>query len=146
MFLANLPAPAPGSIETWLLAGAAVLAIIALWKQVFTRHPPIESDLEKLRKENDEKIEKLRKEMADLFVENTRSHGVMHRDIRSSENTAISIREDIRKEMKEDREKAERSAWERVDTLGKRMNDFAENMPLKLIEHLHRLGHLKTPS
>jgi hypothetical protein len=44
MFLAQLPTPPPGAIEAWLIAGAAVMAIIVLGKKLFVRKPPIEAE------------------------------------------------------------------------------------------------------
>jgi hypothetical protein len=35
--LAQLPTPAPGSIEAWLIPAAAVLSLVALGKKVFGR-------------------------------------------------------------------------------------------------------------
>lgn len=38
-FLANIPNPTPGSVEQWLWAAAALMAIVALGKNVFRRTP-----------------------------------------------------------------------------------------------------------
>src|SRR5438552_1927481 len=38
---AQIPTPAPGTIETWLLPAAFVLTVMGLWKKVF---PPRRSD------------------------------------------------------------------------------------------------------
>jgi len=35
MFLSQLPTPAPGEIERWLIPAAAALSLAALWKKVF---------------------------------------------------------------------------------------------------------------
>jgi hypothetical protein len=35
MYIAQLPTPAPGSIEGWLIPAAAVLSLVALGKKVF---------------------------------------------------------------------------------------------------------------
>src|SRR3989449_8397721 len=39
MFL-QLPTPAPGSIEAWLIPAMAILSMVALGKKVFWRKPP----------------------------------------------------------------------------------------------------------
>jgi hypothetical protein len=41
MFLSQIPTPAPGEIEHWLIPAAALLSLMALWKKVF---PPRRSD------------------------------------------------------------------------------------------------------
>ncbi len=43
MFL-QLPTPPAGSIESWLISAAAVIAMIALGKKLFVRKPPIEAE------------------------------------------------------------------------------------------------------
>src|SRR5438270_12870952 len=43
MFIAQLPTPAPGSIEAWLIPAAAVLSVVALGKKEFA----IKKDKEK---------------------------------------------------------------------------------------------------
>src|SRR5438128_1793515 len=40
----QLPTPAPGSIEAWLISAAAVIAMLALGKKLFVRKPPIEAE------------------------------------------------------------------------------------------------------
>lgn len=144
--LADIPAPAAGTVETWLYAAAAVVGLVVLVKQAFGRKPPIEVDLDKLRRENDEKVEKLRSETLGLFAVNTQSHAKIDEKVRDAENLSVKIANEIRAEMKQDRESAEGKAQQRIQVLSDRMNTFAENMPLKLIEHLQRLGLLKTPS
>ena len=39
-FLAQIPYPAPGTVESWLLSAAAVLGMLVLGKMVFTKVPP----------------------------------------------------------------------------------------------------------
>jgi hypothetical protein len=39
MFLSQIPTPAPGSIEAWLIPAAAVLSLVALGRKVFSRKP-----------------------------------------------------------------------------------------------------------
>jgi hypothetical protein len=43
-FLSQIPIPAPGAFESWLLAGASVMAMLVLGKKLFVRKPPIESE------------------------------------------------------------------------------------------------------
>ena len=40
----QIPLPPAGAIESWLLSGAAVIAMIALGKKLFVRKPPIEAE------------------------------------------------------------------------------------------------------
>lgn len=55
--LANIPAPASGSVEQWLWAFAALAAVALMVKQLFTRTPPIDAqfatkaELAEVRKE-----------------------------------------------------------------------------------------------
>lgn len=42
--IASIPTPAPGSVESWLWAFAAVLWIALLVKRLFVRQPPIEAE------------------------------------------------------------------------------------------------------
>ncbi len=42
--LAQIPAPSPGSIESWLWAFAALCAVAVLFKTLFVRKPPIEAE------------------------------------------------------------------------------------------------------
>src|SRR5213592_3604451 len=42
--LMQIPTPPAGSIESWLISAAAVVAMIALGKKLFVRKPPIEAE------------------------------------------------------------------------------------------------------
>jgi hypothetical protein len=42
--LGQLPAPATGEIEKWLISAAAVVSLVALGKKLFVRKPPIEAE------------------------------------------------------------------------------------------------------
>ena|SRR2546423_2830418 len=40
----QIPNPAPGAIESWLVSAAAVVSLVLLGKKLFIRKPPIEAE------------------------------------------------------------------------------------------------------
>ncbi len=66
MFLLQIPTPASGEIERWLISAAAVLSLAALWKKVF---PPRRTDDQFVTKlELQQELASLRLEMHGHFL------------------------------------------------------------------------------
>src|SRR5258705_8847558 len=104
--LMQLPSPAPGTLERWLVCAAAVFSMIVLAKKFFVRKPPIEAefvskaefrmfresverDLNGLRDKIDARFliltEKMEEIKSDLLIAGERRGSSIHRRINELE-------------------------------------------------------------
>jgi hypothetical protein len=116
--LAEIPTPPPGSIESWLIAAAAVASLVLLGKKLFVRKPPlevefvskaefrlfretVERDLNSLRDRIDARFltltEKMDQMKTELLSAGQRGAGSIHRRISDLEAGLARVDERTRK-------------------------------------------------